>query len=119
MKRKFAIGLVIAVMALGSAAFARDRDHDGDRDRDWHRREAFNINQRQRWQQDRIAQGIRNGSLNPAEAAQLERQESAFDRLEARDRRSGGGLSWREREQLFRDQNRLSREIYRDEHDRH
>ncbi|HZQ91641.1 MAG TPA: hypothetical protein VFA60_07620 [Terriglobales bacterium] len=111
MKRKFAIGLVIAVMAMGSAAFAQNRGGQ------CHRRAGFNINQRQRRQQDRIAQGIRNGSLSASEAARLERQEAGFARIEARDRRSGDGLSLREREQLYRDQNRLSREIRHEEHD--
>ena len=81
-------------------------------------RKLYHVNQRQENQQDRIAQGINSGQLTPREAARLEREEARFDRVEDRDRRSGDGLSLREREQLFRDQNRLSRQIYRQKHDR-
>ena len=74
-----------------------------------------NINQRQENQQDRIAQGIKSGSLTPAEAARLESQEARINRLEARLRENG--LTPSERATLERDLNRESRNIYREKHD--
>ncbi len=79
-------------------------------------RKYFHIEQRERIQQGRINRGIENGSLTPREAARLEAQQARFERVENRDRASGGGLSGRERRQLYRDQNRMSRNIYRLEH---
>ena len=75
-----------------------------------------NINQRQERQQDRIASGINNGSLTPAEASRLEAQEARINHLEARLRE--GGLSPSERARLERDLNRESQNIYRQEHNR-
>ena len=74
-----------------------------------------NINARQERQQDRIAQGIKNGSLTPAEAARLETQEKRINGLEARLRENG--LTPSERARLERDLNRESRNIYRQKHD--
>jgi hypothetical protein len=112
------LGLAIAtatVFALltASAAFAQTTTSET-----WRRHHRYNINQRQENQQDRIGEGIENGSLTANEAARLEREEVRFSRIEARDRASGGGLSRQERRQLDRDQNRLSRDIYRQRHDR-
>ena len=76
----------------------------------------FHIEQRERIQQHRINRGIENGSLTPNEAGRLERQQARFERVENRDRASGGRLSARERRQLYRDQNRESRNIYRLKH---
>ncbi len=76
-----------------------------------------NINKRQARQQHRIAEGIENGSLTPRETAQLERQEARIAALEARDRRSGGGLSLKERAELERLLNTESHRIYRQKHD--
>ncbi len=74
-----------------------------------------NINARQERQQDRIARGIKNGSLTPAEAARLESQEKRINALEAKLRQ--GGLTPAERARLERDLNIESRRIYRQEHD--
>jgi len=75
------------------------------------------VNQRQDRQQDRIYHGIRDGQLTPNEAARLESQEARIAAAEARDRRSGDGLSPRERVQLERMLNRENRQIYRQTHD--
>jgi hypothetical protein len=91
----------IALTLSGGAAFAGQR----------------NINKREARQQHRIAEGIENGSLTPRETAQLERQEARINALEAKDRRSGGGLSVRERAELNRLLNLESHRIYRQKHD--
>lgn len=75
------------------------------------------INQRQDRQQDRIAQGIKSGSLTAREAKRLESLEARFARQEARLRESGDGLSPKERAKLEEELNRLSRDIYRQKHD--
>ena len=79
---------------------------------------AQSVNARQARQQHRIAQGIRNGTLTPHETVMLERQESRISALEAKDRRTGGGLSPKEREELNRLLNSESHRIYVQKHDR-
>jgi hypothetical protein len=78
---------------------------------------AQSVNKRQVRQQHRIAQGIQNGTLTPRETAMLERQEARIDVLEAKDRRSGGGLSPKERAELNRLLNSESHRIYVQKHD--
>lgn len=78
---------------------------------------AQNIHQRQENQQQRIGQGVENGSLTPRETARLERQETRLNKEIAHDRKTGGGLSPKERAQITRQQNRESRRIYRQKHD--
>ncbi len=63
---------------------------------------AQNLNKREARQQHRIAEGIENGSLTPKETARLERQESRIKELQAKDRKSGGGLNDKERDELNR-----------------
>jgi hypothetical protein len=76
------------------------------------------IEERKENQQGRIAEGVRNGSLTPAEAARLERKERKVNREVRRDRRDGGGLSPAERAKIEKDQDRLSRDIAKQKHDR-
>jgi hypothetical protein len=77
-----------------------------------------NINKRQARQQHRIAEGIENGSLTPRETARLERQEARISALEAKDRRTGGGLNAKERTELNRLLNSESHRIYVQKHDK-
>ena len=74
------------------------------------------INARQANQFARIQLGVRNGALNAAEAARLRSQFYALNRLEQSYRR--GGLTLRERQDLDRRFNTLSRRIYTQKHDR-
>jgi len=76
---------------------------------------AGEINQRRENQQDRIAQGVKSGSLTPHETARIEHQESRLNHEIHHDRQNG--LSGSERRQINRQQNRLSHEIYRQKHD--
>jgi hypothetical protein len=75
------------------------------------------IRQRQENQQDRIGEGVENGSLTPKETSQLEHQETRLNKQIRHDRATGGGLSPQERRQINHQQNVLSRKIYRDKHD--
>ncbi len=65
-----------------------------------------------------IAQGVKSGELTAGETAKLEKKESALNQ-EQRDMRKidGGKLTPQDRRTLNRQQNRLSRDIYRQKHD--
>jgi hypothetical protein len=77
----------------------------------------WNINGRERRQQQRIYNGVRSGELTRHETYRLEREQVHINQQEARFRRSGDGLSPRELLILEREQNRASRDIYRQKHD--
>ncbi len=78
---------------------------------------AQNLNKRETRQQHRIAEGIENGSLTPKETARLEHQEARIKELQAKDRKSGGGLSDKERTELNHLLNTESHRIYVQKHD--
>jgi len=68
-------------------------------------------------QQDRIAQGIKSGQLTAGEASHLENNESKINREVRNDRAANGGkLTPQEKAKVNRQQNRESRQIYRDKH---
>jgi hypothetical protein len=75
---------------------------------------ADNTVQRDVNQQNRIEQGLKNGSLSTGEAGRLEKEQSNIDRLQAKDLKDGK-LSPAERAQLNRAQDRASRDINRAE----
>jgi len=75
------------------------------------------VNERQERQQQRIGNGVANGSMTAHETAKVERQESAIHHEVRTDRQANGGkLTAQERAQVNRQQNHESREIYRDKH---
>ena len=75
------------------------------------------VNRREENQQDRIAQGIKNGTLSPTEAAHLEKGEARIEKQEANDMaKDNGHLTKQEQEKLNREENRLSNRIYNDKH---
>ena len=78
---------------------------------------AGEIGERKEDQQDRIAQGVKSGELTAGETARLETKESALNQ-EERDMRKldNGKLTAQDRRTINRQQNRLSRNIYRDKH---
>jgi hypothetical protein len=79
--------------------------------------QAQEIQQRKENQQDRIANGVANGSLTPHETANLEHKEAGLNHEIRHDRRqNGGNLTNKEKAQVNRQQNKLSRNIYRDKH---
>ena len=76
------------------------------------------VNERQRNQQQRIGEGVENGSLTPRETSRLEKQEGALHQEIKQDRAANGGkLTAQEHRQVNRQQNRESRRIYRQKHD--
>jgi hypothetical protein len=74
------------------------------------------INQRKDNQQDRIGEGVENGSLTAGEASKLEHKEAALNREEKK-MKSDGTMSPTERVKLQKQQNGLSKQIYNQKHD--
>jgi hypothetical protein len=76
------------------------------------------IHERKENQQQRIANGVENGSLTPKETAHLENKEAALNKEIRTDRKANGGnLTNNEKRQINRQQNHLSRNIYKQKHD--
>src|SRR5579862_681123 len=75
------------------------------------------VGQRRENQQDRIANGIRNGSMSAGEAARTENREQGINEQIHADRSANGGkLTGQEHAQINREQNGASRQIYRQKH---
>jgi len=75
------------------------------------------VNRRETRQQQRIANGVKNGSLSPRETANLERREASVENREKRDMAAHNGhLTKKEQAGINRQQNRISRSIARDKH---
>jgi hypothetical protein len=102
--KQFTIGLAMGtLLVVGTTALFAENE----------------VNQRQENQQDRIANGVANGSMTAHETAKVERQESAIHHEVKTDRQANGGtLTPQERRRVNRQQNHESREIYRDKHNR-
>jgi hypothetical protein len=76
------------------------------------------IQQGKKNQQQRIANGVENGSLTPKETAHLENQQAKLNHEIHADRKANGSnLTNNEKRQINRQQNHLSRNIYRQKHD--
>jgi hypothetical protein len=75
------------------------------------------IDQRQMNQEQRIDQGISSGQLNRREARRLDRQQDRIDRMENR-ANSDDVVTGKERARIGAAQNRASRHIAREKHDR-
>jgi hypothetical protein len=76
------------------------------------------VNTREQNQQDRIANGVKNGTMTPGQAAHVEHQEQHIENQEKRDMAAHNGhLTKAEQDKLNREQNHTSREIHRDKHD--
>jgi len=68
-------------------------------------------------QQDRIAQGIKSGQMTAGEAARVEGKDAAINHEIRTDRKANGGtLTGAEKAQVNRQQNHVSKQIYRDKH---
>ena len=75
------------------------------------------VDPRRENQQDRIANGIRNGSMSAGEVARSENREQGINQQIRADRAANGGrLTGHEKRQINREQNGASRQIYREKH---
>lgn len=75
------------------------------------------VNHRQTRQQNRIFNGVSNGSLTRHETKNLEKREANLAATEWRYRHSGGGLSKTEAAKLEHRQDNISDSIYKQKHD--
>jgi hypothetical protein len=75
------------------------------------------VGQRRENQQDRIANGIKNGSMNAGEVARTENREQGINQQIHADRAANGGkLTGQQKQQINREQNGASRQIYHQKH---
>jgi hypothetical protein len=75
------------------------------------------VNRRAARQQKRIANGISSGKLNSQQAANLEKRETLVQKREQRDMaKHNGHLTKAEQKGINRQQNRISKSIYKDKH---
>jgi len=75
------------------------------------------VGQRRENQQDRIAQGVKSGQLTAGETAKLENQQKNINHQVAADRAANGGkLTTGEKQQINKEQNAASKNIYNKKH---
>src|ERR1700682_2298471 len=76
------------------------------------------IQRRKERQQQRIGEGVENGKLTPKETAHLEHKQANLNKQIRTDRKANGGtLTAQEKKQINREQNHLSKNIYKTKHD--
>lgn len=93
-----------AVAVLASPAFAQTTS-------------TPRIDQRQENQERRIEQGVQSGQLNQREAARLEKGQARVQKMENR-AAADGKVTAKERARIEREQDKQSRRIYREKHDK-
>ncbi len=102
--KQIVVATIIGSFLFATASFAQD-DQEG------------KIQQRKENQQQRIGNGVKNGSLTAGETSKLEHRESKVNKEVRTDRKANGGnLTNNEKQQVNQQQNRLSKEIYNDKH---
>jgi uncharacterized protein YdeI (BOF family) len=69
-------------------------------------------------QQDRVAEGVKDGSLTAKEAAKIEAKEAKLNREIRQDRKDGKGLTPKEKAKIEAKQDKMSKEIYKEKHDK-
>jgi hypothetical protein len=75
------------------------------------------VNQREQNQQDRIANGMKDGQLTPGQAANLEKGQQRLENNEKKDMAADNGhLTKQDQKQLNKEANRQSQKIYKDKH---
>jgi hypothetical protein len=75
------------------------------------------VNRREARQQQRIANGIQSGKLSPKQTANLEKREASVQNREQKDMAAHNGhLTKAEQRGINRQQNRISKSIYKDKH---
>ena len=75
------------------------------------------VNRREARQQRRIGNGIKSGKLNSQQASNLEKREARVQNREQKDMAAHNGhLTKREQRGINRQQNRISKSIYKDKH---
>jgi hypothetical protein len=73
------------------------------------------VNRREENQQQRIGNGVKNGTLNSRQTANLEKRETSVQNREQRDMaKNNGHLTKAEQKGINRQQNRISKSIAKD-----
>ncbi|MCI0421061.1 MAG: hypothetical protein L0387_34665 [Acidobacteria bacterium] len=75
------------------------------------------VNQRERRQQRRIADGVKDGELTRNEVKKLEKRQARIHAAEAK-AKADGEFTAKERAKIQKKQNKASRQIYKEKHDR-
>ena len=76
------------------------------------------VNGREENQQERIGNGIKSGNLNSKQASNLEKRETSVQNREKADMaKNNGHLTKAEKKGINRQQNRISKSIYKDKHE--
>jgi hypothetical protein len=77
------------------------------------------VNKREQNQQNRIGNGIKNDQLSSKQASNLEKREANVQNREQKDMAAHNGhLTKAEQKGINRQQNRISKSIYKDKHDK-
>ena len=76
------------------------------------------VNRREARQQQRIANGVQSGKLSPQQTANLEKREASVQNREQKDMAAHNGhLTKAEQRGINRQQNRISKSVYKDKHE--
>ena len=75
------------------------------------------VNQRERRQQRRIADGVKDGELTQKEARKLEKEQAKIHAAEAK-AKADGEFTAKERAKIQKKQDKASRKIYKEKHDK-
>ncbi len=107
------------LMTIGSAAGQQTNTSGAGAGQDDPNHPRVNqVNQREQNQQDRIANGEKNGTLTPGQAANLEKGQQRLENNEKADMaKDNGHLTKADQRQLNREANRQSKKIHQDKHD--
>jgi len=112
--------LVLAVgglMVVGSAAAQTNTSGAGAGQVDPGHPRVNQVNRRETNQQNRIANGVKNGQLTPGQTARLERGEQRLQNNEKKDMAADNGhLTKQDQRQLNHEANHMSKRIYKDKH---
>jgi len=114
--------LPAAVLLLGTVAMGQDTSSSGSTSQGATTTGSVpaqkpTIAERKENQQDRIANGVKSGQLTAGETANLETKEAAINGETKADRAANGGkLTSAEKTQINKQQNQLSKQIYKDKH---
>ena len=110
-----------AVLWFGSVALGQDTSSSGSSTQGsgttTSTQKQPTIANRKENQQDRIANGVKSGQLTAGETSNLESKEAAINGETRADRAANGGkLTPAEKQQINRQQNQVSKQIYQDKH---
>ena len=79
---------------------------------------AEQVKNREERQQERINEGVESGELTKKEAVKLEAAEAKLHQEIKENRQDGPGLTPKERAKIQKKQNKMSKKIYKQKHDK-